>query len=332
MKKKLFILGLSLVLVTGCGSVPKLKDGKEAVVTFKKGNAISVDDLYSKMKDEYALNVLINMVDKQILENKYKSSMKDATTSAESTIKSLEEQYGDELTQMIQYYTGFQTVDAYKESLYLNYLKNEATESYAKKEVSDKDIESYYKDTLIGDVEVSHILITADVKDDMSEDDKKAKEEEALQKAKDIIAKLKKSDDIKKDFEKLAKENSKDEATSSNGGSLGYINYGTVSSEYDSLIEAADKLKNNEISKEAIKTSLGYHIILKTNQKEKAKLEDVKDTIIETLSKKAISGDSTISVKAMQQLRKDYGMNIEDSKIKEQYANYIQNALQANKK
>ena len=101
--------------------------------------------------------------------------------------------------------------------------------------------------------------------------------------------------------------------------------------DYDSLIDAAAKLKNNEYSTTAIKTSLGYHIILRTNQKEKAKLEDVKDTIIENLANEKKEEDSTISVKAMQQLRKDYNVEIQDTELKEQYAKYIQNALsQAN--
>ena len=37
--------------------------------------------------------------------------------------------------------------------------------------------------------------------------------------------------------------------------------------------------------------------------------------------------DATVSIKAMQELRKSYGVDIIDSEIKTQYANYIQNAL-----
>lgn len=330
MKKKMVILGLCLVLATGCGRVPKLKNGEEAAVTFEKGKDISVDSLYNEMKDTYALETLLSMIDKQILEDKFKGDIKDATTSAESTIKSLEESYKDDLLKMIQTYTGMQSIEAYQNSLYINYLKNKATEDYAKKQVSDDEINKYYDEKVIGDIEVSHILITADVKDSMSEDEKKSKEDEALTKANNLIAELKKADDIKAKFTELAKANSKDESTAPNGGSLGYINYGTLSSDYDAIIDAAQKLKNNSYSTEAIKTSLGYHIILRTNQKDKAKKADVKDTIIEKLSEDIISNDSTINVKAMQELRKKYGMNIQDSKLKEQYANYIQNSLSAN--
>lgn len=328
MKKKILILSMCLILASGCGKqIPKLKNGEEAVVTFNEKDKISVDDLYQKIKSERALETLISMIDKNILEDKYKNNLEDATTYAESTIKSLEENYGDQLEEMIYNYTGYTSKEAYKDSLYLSHLQNLAVEDYAKDQVTDKEIKKYYDDEIIGDIELSHILITPQTTDDMTDDEKKAKENEAENKAKEIIDELKKSSDIKSTFAELAKNNSQDEATSKSGGSLGYVNYNTLSSDYDSLIDAAAKLKNNEYSTTAIKTSLGYHIILRTNQKEKAKLEDVKDTIIENLANEKKEEDSTISVKAMQQLRKDYNVEIQDTELKEQYAKYIQNAL-----
>lgn len=328
MKKKFIILSMCLLLATGCGSkIPKLKDGSDAVVTLNDGSKISVDELYNEVKSSFALEALINMVDKKILEDKYKDEIENATTQADATMKSLEENYQDDLAQMIQYYTGYQTVEAYKNSIYLGYFQNLVTQDYAKSQVSDKEINAYYKDKVYGDVEVSHILITPKTKDSMKEEEKKTAETEAENKAKELIEELKKAENVKEKFKELAKSNSEDEATKENGGSLGYINYGTVSDSYDSLVDAALKLKNGEFSTSVIKTSLGYHIILRTNQKEKASLDDVKDTIIEKLSEEIISKDTTISVKAMQELRKEYGVEIQDSELKEQYANYIQNAL-----
>ena len=329
MKKKLLVLCLCLILTSGCGKqIPKLKNGKEAVVTFKGNKKISVDDLYEKVKSDFALQALVTMIDKQILEDKYKNKIKDATTYAESTIKSLEDNYGEDLQKMIAQYTSYQTVDAYKESLYISNLQNEAIDDYAKKQVTDKEIKKYYDDEMVGDVEVSHILITADVKDDMSEEDKTAAEKDAKTKAEELIKQLKDAKDVKATFESLAKENSKDEATASNGGSLGYINYGTLSEDYDSIIEQAIKLKNGTIYTKPIKTTLGYHIILRTNQKEKQKLEDAKETIVKKLADEKKENDQTIQVKAMQELRKEYDIEIQDTELKEQYARYIQNSLQ----
>ena len=330
MKKKTLLLCLCLVLVTGCGKqIPKLKNGEEAVVTINK-EKISVDSLYEEIKEKYALDTLISMIDKKILEDKYKKNLDDANTYAESTIKSLEAQYGDQLEQTIAYYTGYQSIEAYKASLYLSHLQGLAVDDYAKSQIKDKDIKAYYKDEIIGDIELSHILITPEVKDGMTADEKTKAETTAENKAKDLIKELKNAKDVKAKFAELAKNNSQDESTAKNGGSLGYINYGTLSENYDALIDEAVKLKNGKYSTTAIKTSLGYHIILRTNQKSKAKLDDVKDTIIEKLAGELSANDSTVAVKAMQELRKKYNVEIQDSELKEQYANYIQNALSQN--
>lgn len=331
MKKKLFMLCLCLVLVTGCGKqIPKLKNGEEAVVTINKKDKISVDSLYEEIKEKYALETLISMIDKKILEDKYKKNLDDANTYAESTMKSLEDQYGDELEQMIAYYTGHQSTESYKASLYLSHLQGLAVDDYAKSQIKDKDVKEYYKNEVIGDIELSHILITPEVKDGMTDEEKTKAETAAENKAKDLISELKNAKDVKAKFAELAKKNSQDESTAKNGGSLGYINYGTLSENYDVLIDEAVKLKNNSYSTTAIKTSLGYHIILRTNQKDKAKLDDVKDTIIDRLAKELSASDSTVAVKAMQELRKEYNVEIQDSELKEQYANYIQNALSQN--
>ena len=90
MKKKI-ILGIAIVtLLSGCGkTIPTLQDGKEAVVTFKDGSMISIDDLYTEMKDSYATSILIEMIDKKLLENKYKDKLDEAKTNAENYITSL---------------------------------------------------------------------------------------------------------------------------------------------------------------------------------------------------------------------------------------------------
>ena len=52
--KKILIGTLAiLLLATGCGKVPKLENGQEAVVTMK-GEDISVDSLYESLKKDYA--------------------------------------------------------------------------------------------------------------------------------------------------------------------------------------------------------------------------------------------------------------------------------------
>ena len=328
MKKKAIILGLCTLMVCGCGkTIPTLEDGSQAVVTFENGNMISINDLYNDLKNNYALESLINLVDKKILEDKYKDHIQSANELADSTMKSLEENYGENLLAAIQSYTPYQTVEAYRNYVYISELQEQAIVDYAKSQITDKEMNDYYEKNIHGDVLVNHILVTPNVKDDATDDDKKKAEEEAKEKVNTIIAKLKESNNIKETFTELAKEYSEDESTKNEGGTLGYINNGTLSKSYDEIVKNAFKLKDGEYSTEIITTELGYHVIFREASKEKANFEEIKDTIRETLSENLRSEDQTLSVKALQALRKEYGMDIVDSEIQSQYAKSIQNAL-----
>lgn len=328
MKKKIVVLGICTLMVCGCGkTIPKLDNGSEAVVTFENGSMISINDLYNDLKENYALDSLINLIDKKILEEKYKDHLESANEYADSTMKSLKENYGDNLLSAIQYSTPYQTIEAYRNFVYINQLQNLAIEDYAKEQITDKEMKSHYEKNIYGDVLVSHILVTPNVKEDATTDDKTKAENEAKEKINTIIAKLKESKNVKEDFTNLAKEYSEDTSTKEEGGSLGYINNGTLSSSYDEIVKQAFKLKDGEFSTEMITTELGYHVILRETAKEKANFEDVKDSIRETLANHLMQEDTTISTKALQDLRKSYGMNIIDSEIQKQYALSIQNAL-----
>ena len=77
MKKKILIALLILGCTAGCGKVPKLSNGKEAVVSFEDTKiSISADDLYNEIKEKYALSSLIDMIDNY--ENEYKTADKPA--------------------------------------------------------------------------------------------------------------------------------------------------------------------------------------------------------------------------------------------------------------
>lgn len=333
MKKKIFALCAIMLLASGCGKVPKLENGKEAIVTFKDGEKISVDDFYELIKNEYGLNSLISMVDKYICETEFEDYKDTASKNADALINSLKEQYGseDKLLEALQG-SGYNTIDAYKDYAYLSYLQSHAIEEYAKTKITDKEIENYYKNDAIGDMEINHILITSNVKKDATDDEKKAAQDEAKKKANEVIDKLntakKNGEDITEAFTKLAKEYSEDDSNKDKGGALGKINYGSLSSKYDELVKAAKSLKDGEYSTSVITTELGYHVILKVKTYEKDTLENLKDSIKETLAEKYIKNNqSSIGLNALQHYRKEYKMEIQDDEMKKQYSNYIKNAL-----
>lgn len=328
MKKKIIMLALCVMIISGCGKkIPTLSNGDEAVVELKDGVKISTNDLYNDMKESYALQSLLNMIDKKILDEKYSDKHDEANDYADSTIEQLKQYYGDDLLNAIQYYTNFSTVEAYEESMYLTYLQNLAVEDYAKDQITEKQIKKYYKDEVVGDIKVNHILITPDVKDDATAEDKTAAEEAAKKKAQEVIDKLKKASNKEEEFNNLAKEYSMDETTKENGGALGYINKGTLGDTYKELENAAFKLKDGECSTEIITTELGYHVIIRLDTKEKDTLENLTDSIKETLAQEYITKNPEVQVTALQELRKEYNLDIIDSDLKDQYAKYIQGLL-----
>lgn len=318
MKKKIFIIGLIALTMCGCGKVSKLSDGSDAVVSFENLESISVDSLYDTMKDRYAISILIDMIDKEILFKEYENKMDEAEDYANEQVKSLEKSYEseEELLNAINSYYGYQNIKEFKEYITLNYFRDLATTDYAKKQITNKEIESYYETDIVGDIEASHILITVDALDDATEEEKEKAEEKALNEAKQIIEKLNNGED----FATLAKTYSKDDSNKDNGGDLGKFNKGDMVAEFET---AAYELKVNEYTKEPVKTSYGYHIIKKTKEYEKDTLKNVKDSIIETLADELINSNATVSITALSELRKNKGMDIEDSELQSSYNKYI---------
>ncbi len=154
----------------------------------------------------------------------------------------------------------------------------------------------------------------------MTTAEKTAKEEEALKTAKEVITKLKNGEK----FEDLAKEYSSDDQNKDNGGDLGYFAHGTMDENFE---DAVLKLANGEYTKEPVKTTYGYHIILRVDQKEKAELDSIKNDIIESIMQDKINSDSTLQITGLTELRKEFKMDIQDKELKKQYDAYIENAI-----
>lgn len=98
--------------------------------------------------------------------------------------------------------------------------------------------------------------------------------------AKNAIAKLSKvkKENLKAEFNKLAKEISTDPSAKENGGDLGSFGKGMMVPEFE---KAAFALKDGEMGKTPVKTQFGYHVIYKESSKkaEAMPFEKVKDLI-----------------------------------------------------
>lgn len=326
MKKKLFICAIACVLLTGCGSkIPTLKNGEEALIEFGNGDKISVNEVWNEVKETYGLQVTLNKIDLKILEEEYKDKLtevNDYITAIESSLKANyvdehghydEEALNNALTQY-----GYSDIEAYKEEQRIAYLQDLAANDYAKDLITSKEVKDYYKNEVKGDLTAVHILVKPA---STSDEDLAA----AKKKAEDIIAAIKK--DVKsgtKVKDAFAKYKDNAEVTYED---LGTFSQGQMVTEFE---DAAYALKKNAYSSKPVKTSYGYHIILKLDEAEKAKFEDMEEEIKETLAKEKVNSDADVSINALIDLRKKHGVEFHDTELEDAYNKYMNYLLNSN--
>ena len=150
----------------------------------------------------------------------------------------------------------------------------------------------------------------------MDEDEEADAKREALEEATKIIETLQDSKNLEEDFQEIAKDQSDDEGTASEGGLLENIN--SDSGLAEEFWEAARDLKVGEFTTEPIETEFGYHIIYKVSQKDKPTLDEVRDTILDNLVDELLSEENA-SIIYWAGLREKYNMVIHDDTIKNNY-------------
>lgn len=318
MKKfiKLSLITLTVITLTACGSV-KLEKGDSSIVQFKEGK-ITAEDLYEVLKETYGAEKIVDLIDNFLLNKMYERTS-DETAYVNNSLKTVKDQatsLGTDVDTYVKYYYNVANEKAFKEYVALNYKRSLWIEEYAQETVTDTQINDYYETETTGDMTLSHILITSNATNDMTEEEKNKAETEALNQATQLITRLKNGED----FAKLAKEYSKDEETKENGGSLGVVNTGSYASE---VIDAAKKIEVGSYSTSPVKSTYGYHIIYKSKQEDKPKLDEtLKSTIRATIGKE-ISQESTFYVKALEALREKNEMKFKDNDLFKSYENYM---------
>ena len=288
--------------------IATLKDGTQPVATID-GMTLTADELYEDMKDIYSVSSFLDKIDTKILTDKYPDTdeMDDEVTSqAENYYKAYEQYYKMSKEDFLKQ-NGFNTEKKFLEYLKLNNRRTKYVKEYTEKEVTDKEIDKYYEDEVYGDINTKHMLVKVD--SSASDDDKK----EAENLAKEIISKL----DEGKTFDEV-KEEYKDKITYEE---LGYKSYNAALEE--AYKNEMKNLKDGEYSKEPVKTSYGYHIVYRIDQKEKPALEDIKDQIKEEIADEKISNDKNLYYVVLDKMRENANLKFEDTVLKDKYDNYM---------
>lgn len=196
----------------------------------------------------------------------------EVTSYYESTMSSIESMFNmteDEFLDKFNLTKSYVKQNLKKELIATTYLEESS-------EVSDTEAENYYnknKDDFL-EVSASHILISNYNENNEEVSDEQKEENKEL--AEKVLKKALAGDD----FSNLALEYSDDDYTASDSGNLGYFSEGDME---DSFEKAVFSIEIGEIYPEVVETSYGYHIIKKTGE-QYSSFEDVKDSLIETLS------------------------------------------------
>lgn len=303
------LLTTLVVILIWPDRIAKLSDGTEPVASIE-GLTVTADDLYEDMKEIYSISLLLDKIDNKILEEKYPETdeMNDELQKQAEDYYNVYEQYQGQTKEEFLASNGFGSEKAFIEYLRLIYRRNKYAENYIRSLVTDKEVDQYYKDKVFGDINTEHILVK--VASNASDDDKKKAEDLA----KEIISKLNDG----KTFDEV-KEEYKDSITYEK---LGYKSYNAnLESAY---MEEMEKLENNSYSKTPVKTSYGYHVVHRIDQKEKPSLEDIKDEIIESLAAKKAAEDANLQYIALDKMRQDAKLTFTDTVLEKKYNTYIE--------
>ena len=292
--------------------IATLKDGTQPIATIG-GETITADDLYAEMKKTYSLDTFLTFADSIVLNKLYPE-----TDELKKEIQELANQYysyyvGENAYPTVEDFltqNGFENEAKFLEYLGLNKKRELYYGDYAKKLISDKEIKKYYESDVVGDIDTKHILVRTGQEDSLSDKDAKALAESMIKK---LNAGTSWEDVIKENEDKIVNEE------------LGFQAFNApLDSAY---VKEMKSLKVGTYSKKPVKSSFGYHIVYKIEQKEKPKLDDVKDAIIDVLVAELEQKNQNLSIEAFINMRKEHNLEFTDTVFKEEYEKSVKDTL-----
>lgn len=323
-KKNLILLGIGTValsvisfavgVVVTNNPVPKLENGKELVAKIT-GLDLSAEDFYAAMKTKSGLELVLNEINSFIADKEVKTS-DEIISYANSQVayyKNSIESQGGNWTQQL-YTWGFASEADMKEYFIGDKKVSTVAENYFASKLTDKQIEEYYNDEIFGKITAKHILITPDVTSTSTTAEKTAAEAKALETAKEVITKLKNGEK----WSDLVSKYSEDTGTKSKDGELSFTKADVV----EEFFDAAFALENGKYTVTPVKSTYGYHIILKVSQEKRPTLKDATETVKDALVAKDMS-DTNAVAKAWIEIRKNYKLEIFDKDLEKLYKDTV---------
>ena len=304
------VLGIGITCLVGflmdyfatSAGMAKLKYGNEAAATVD-GEAITTDAIYEKAKKIDGLSILINEADRIIFDDMY-----ELTDKEEKQVKEQAEYYiasyeaSGVTKEDFLFGNGFNDYEEFLDDLRIRMKTSKYLYDCLEEKLEKGSVQKYYdenKDSL-ETYDSEHILVK--ISDEVTE-------EQALALANEIIGKLnegKTFEEVKTEYaDKIIHEE------------LGY--QGKESGLQQTYVDELVALKDGEYSKTPVKTTYGYHVVHKIAT---STMEELRPSIIETLSQDLLSEEPNITHKLLVEFRKEKNLTIHDETIKKAYDSY----------
>ncbi len=310
----LAILLIINIVIVSIGHKAKLADGKEIIASID-GKDFLAEDLFESLKESYGTDTLVNMIDEYIVSKEISDDEKVAAKeTAQENIDSIKKQYesaGYEWETILTQY-GYASEEALLKEMTLSAEKETVAKNYLKSELTDQDIQDYYDSNVYGKYTAKHILITPDTTDDMSDEEKTAAEEAAKATAAEVISKLNNGED----WNSLVTTYSEDTGSKDSEGLIEDFTKGDVVDEFWNAVEG---LKDGEYTAEPVKSSYGYHVIMRVSYTEKEALKDIKNDLVDEIVTNKLSEDTSLYTSTWVKIRKKYNLVINDTVVKSKY-------------
>lgn len=303
------LITVLIVLIIWPDRIATLKDGTQPIVKVGK-NTYTADDLYENMKDYYSVSLLLDEIDNDLLTKLYPENdemTEEVNSNAEYYLNMYEQYYGYTEEQFLEQ-NGFSSYNAFLDYLKLDYRRNKYLDEYVEKNLSDAEIQKYYDENVFGDINTQHVLVEVST----SEDDGKLSDEDAKKLAEEIITKLNDGTSWE-----TIQEEYKDKITYED---LSYQSWDA--SLEKTFMTALKDMEDNTYSEEPVKTSYGYHVIYRLDQKEQPSLKNSKEKIVENLIADKKAEDSNLLYKSLISLREEKNIDFKDTVMKEKYQDY----------
>lgn len=278
--------------------------GSSNVVATLKGAKIEKDTIYNKLKLANGLNILINEIDKTIISDMYELTEKEEAEieeTAQDYINTYAMYYGYTEEEFLNG-NGYSSYEEFLDDLRASKKMDKYWYEYLEKQLEEGAVQNYYNENKedLETYDSEHILV--EISDDVTD-------AEALALANEILTKVnegKTFEDIEEEYgDKIVHEE------------LGY--YGKSSNLEQTYIDELVALEDGAYSSAPIKTSYGYHIVHKIAT---STFEELRETIIDTLSEDLLADDSYLKYKTFIELRKEHNLKINDEELNKQYEEY----------